>query len=302
MTTMTAATPKTLAGRPDNVLRLRDGRLLGYGEYGDRTGVPFVMFHGMPGSRLFAVLAHDTATQAGVRLIAPERPGYGLSDFKKKRTILDWTDDVAELADALGLGRFAVGGVSGGGPYVAACALRLSDRLTFAAIISGVGPFDAPEATEGMSRPNRVLFGAARRVPPVSRAILEVMSRVGKMNSTRLTEQMMKSAPEADRAILSDERIRDLMMDDAREAFRQGARGAAQEAGLYARPWGFRLEDIAMPVTLWQGEEDVNVPPSMGRYQAQAIPNCDARFFPGEAHMLIIPHMREMMDLAAAAP
>ncbi len=302
MTTTTMPTARTLAGRPDNVLRLRDGRLLGYAEYGDRTGTPLVLFHGLPGSRFTGALPHEAATERGVRVIAPDRPGYGLSDFKKKRTIADWTDDVVELADALGLGRFAVAGISGGGPYAAAAALRISDRLTFAAIISGVGPFEAAGATEGMSRMNRILFGAARRVPPVSRAILESMSFVGRSHPERAINQMLKSVPEADRAVLSDENIRQLLMDDFKEAFRQGARGAAHETGLYARPWGFRLEDIAMPVTLWQGEDDVNVPPSMGRYQAQAIPNCDARFFPGEGHLLIVTHMREMMELVAAAP
>ena len=146
-----------------------------------------------------------------MRVIAPDRPGYGLSDFKKKRTIADWTDDVVELADALGLGRFAVAGISGGGPYAAAAALRISDRLTFAAIISGVGPFEAAGATEGMSRMNRILFGAARRVPPVSRAILESMSFVGRSHPERAINQMLKSVPEADRAVLSDENIRQLL-------------------------------------------------------------------------------------------
>lgn len=300
MTTTTTPAPHVLASRPDNVLRLRDGRLLGYGEYGDRAGVPFVLFHGWPGSRLCGAGCHDAATQRGVRVIAPDRPGYGLSDFKEKRTIADWTDDVAELADALGLGRFAIAGISGGGPYAAACALRIPDRLTFAGIISGLGPFDAPAATEGMNPMIRMLYGAARRVPPVARALLEMMSYVGK--SEWALNQMLKNVREEDRAVLSDERARAFFMDDFKEAFRQGARGALQEAGLYTRPWGFRLQDIVMPVTLWQGTKDVNVPVSMGRHQAQAIPHCDARFFEGEGHLLGFAHMNELLDAVAAAP
>src|SRR5439155_16354079 len=107
--------------RPDNVIRLRDNRLLGYAEYGTSSGYPVIFFHGMPGSRLEGALGHEAAIGQNVRLVAPDRPGYGLSDFKRRRRMLDWADDVVELADALGIDRFAVAGISGGGPYVAAC-------------------------------------------------------------------------------------------------------------------------------------------------------------------------------------
>src|SRR5262245_24684441 len=104
--------------RPDNVIRLKDGRLLGYAEYGASSGAPVIFFHGMPGARVEGALAHEAAARANVRLIVPDRPGYGLSDFQPRRRIIDWQRDVAELADALSLERFGVGGISGGGPYV----------------------------------------------------------------------------------------------------------------------------------------------------------------------------------------
>jgi len=106
------------------VLRLNDGRLLGYAEFGDPGGTPVMFFHGFPGSRLEGALGHEAAERAAVRMICIDRPGMGLSTFQPGRRMLDWPADVAALADALGIGRFAVGGVSGGGPYAAVCALR----------------------------------------------------------------------------------------------------------------------------------------------------------------------------------
>jgi pimeloyl-ACP methyl ester carboxylesterase len=286
----------TLWPRPDNVVRLHDGRLLGYGEYGAATGYPVIFFHGMPGSRLEGKLAHESASRQNVRLIAPDRPGYGLSDFKPKRRILDWADDVLELADALGIDRFAIAGISGGGPYVAACAWRIPKRLTGAVIISGVGPFEAPGATEGMSRQNRALFGMARRVPPLARALLSVMGTIATRWPQRFIGQMKRAMPAPDRAVLERDGNADTFAEDMRESFRCGSRGAAWEAQLYARPWGFRLEDIAMEVHLWQGGEDVNVAPSMGRYQAQAIPNAKLSFYEHEGHLLGITHLDEIFS------
>ncbi len=98
-------------------------------------------------------------------MISIDRPGYGLSDFKPGRTFLDWPADVTELAAALGIDRFGVAGISGGGPYAAVCASAIPQRLTGTYIISGVGPFDTPGATDGMSRQNKILFWLGRRAP-----------------------------------------------------------------------------------------------------------------------------------------
>ena len=283
------------ASKPDNVVRLKDGRLLGYAESGDLAGKPLIFFHGMPGSRLMAKLGAEAAHKLGVRLIAPDRPGYGLSDFKPGRTFLDWPADVSELSGALGIDRFSVAGVSGGGPYAAVCALKMPERLEAAGIISGVGPFDAPDATAGMSRQNRLLFGAARRVPWLVNAPMWLMAQGTRRLGDRAIRFMMRAMPEPDRAVLARPEVMAAFMEDAKEAFRNGGRGAAWEAVMYARPWGFRLEEISMPVHLWQGEVDVNVPPTMGRYQAEAIPNCRASFYPNEGHLLLVDRMEEIL-------
>ena len=151
------------------------------------------------------------------------------------------------------------------------------------------------KATDGMSRQNRALFAMARRVPPLARASLSVMGMIATRWPQRAIEQMKRAMPPPDRAVLEQPGMADRFAEDVAEAFRCGSRGATWEAQLYARPWGFRLEDIAMEVHLWQGGEDVNVAPSMGRYQAQAIPNGKLTFYENEGHLVGITHLDEIL-------
>jgi pimeloyl-ACP methyl ester carboxylesterase len=175
------------------VLRLRDGRRLGYAEYGDRHGRPVVFFHGTPGSRKIAGVAHRVATARAVRVIAPDRPGFGLSDFQPARRLIDWPADVLDLADALGLERFAVAGVSGGGPYVAACARRLADRLTHAGIISGMGPVDDRALVAGLGAGYRAGLTLVRSAPVVARLLLALAARGVQHLPQRLFDRLMAS-------------------------------------------------------------------------------------------------------------
>jgi pimeloyl-ACP methyl ester carboxylesterase len=125
-----------------NNLSLSDGRKLGFAEFGEMQGKPVFYFHGFPGSRLEARLAEKISRDSHIRFIGIDRPGFGVSGFKPKRTLLDWPDDVIELADALGIDRFSTLGVSGGGPFAAACAHQIPDRLISVGIVCGMGPVD----------------------------------------------------------------------------------------------------------------------------------------------------------------
>jgi pimeloyl-ACP methyl ester carboxylesterase len=280
----------------DRYQRLPGGRRLAYREYGDAAGRPLFFFHGFPGSRVSGQVLDKPARERGIRVVAPDRPGMGRSTFQPGRTMLDWPNDVAALADGLGIGSFAVAGLSGGGPYAAACAWKLPERVTVAGIVSGVGPFDHEEATEGMSRQNRFLFGAAKRVPPVGAAAMAMMGFFARRFRGTLPEGMKRAMPPADRAILEDPEVVRLFGEDARAAFERGSKGASHELGVYTRPWGFPLTEIHVPVVLWQGTDDRNVPVAMGRYQAGQIPGCDARFIEGAGHLWVIPHAAEVLD------
>lgn len=264
-------------------VKLRDGRALGYAEYGAWEGKPVLYFHGFPGSRiewpLFDVA--DTASDISARIIAVDRPGSGLSDFKPGRALLDWPDDVVELADRLELDRFAVLGGSGGGPFAMACAFKIPGRLAAAGVVCGMGPPEAPGMKQGASW---ILPG---KLSPVRRLLLRLMA-VGLRNKPdKVLSQIKEIVSEPDRRLLDQPELANGCIDAYREAFRSGWGGVNQDAAIYARPWGFRLDEIAAEVHLWRGELDLNVPVSVGHYLAETILNCSATFFEDEGHFTL---------------
>lgn len=276
-------------------IRLRDGRRLAYTVGGDPAGRPVFVFHGLPGSRFQRHPDNTIAVTLGARLITPDRPGFGLSDFQAGRGLLDWPDDVHELADTLGFARFAVIGVSGGGPYAAACAYRMPSRLTRVAIVSGVIPCDRPDCAGGMFRRNRWLLYIARRAPWLLAPVLALLVLRARRNPTRYYARMLKQMPPCDRTILLRPAVRAVLMENLLEAIHAGAHGIRHELGLLARPWGFALEEIAVPVDLWYGALDRVAPPHMGRRLEQAIPRCRAHRLPQAGHFLIFDHWREIL-------
>lgn len=268
-------------------ITLHDGRRLGYAQWGDPAGHPLIYCHGWPSSRLEGRLAHRAGAAAAVRVISPDRPGIGLSDYRFRRTMTDWPDDVAELADALGLARFSVLGASGGAPYAAACAWKLRRRITGAGLIAGIGPIDAPGATVGMSRMNRWLLRIVGRLPLGPTVAMGLTAALA-----RRPERLLNYATVAavDRPYWNQ--MRKVLEPAIAEAFRRGGRGQARELRLLARPWGFRLEDIEAPVRLWHGERDPNAPVTMARHIAAVIPTCRATYYPDEGHLFFVGEQR----------
>jgi pimeloyl-ACP methyl ester carboxylesterase len=274
--------------RADSQIELADGRRLGYSEFGAPTGTPVLFCHGWPGSRLEAQIFDSTAAQLGIRLIAPDRPGAGLSDEQPGRALADWASDAAALADALGLERFAVLGISGGGPHALACAHSLPQRVTCAIVAAGIGPLDAPGADEDLDLTARLGFALARRVPRLAEWIISQTFALACRDAYAYVDRMAASVPAQDRAALAQPAVRDALACSLSEAFLQGCRNAAQELALFSQPWGFALEQVCVPVHLFHGEADVSVPVSMGRRQAVRLPRCAPRFYPTEAHFSLL--------------
>ncbi len=278
--------------------RLRDGRALGYAEFGAPAGKPLFYFHGFPGSRLEAELAHGAALKLDLRLIAVDRPGYGTSDFKPDRTILDWPDDLVELADLFGFDRFIVVGASGGGPYAAACALKIPERLGAVGIVCGLGPVDLPGIADGMFRRNRIGLRLCRKAPRLGTLIFVLGARLMRRYPRWFVSRMAKRLPEPDRSVLRRPDIELIFVNTIREAFRSHPRGPARDLALFTAPWDFDLERITVPVDLWQGDRDAVVPPAMAKHQAGKIPCSTLSCLPGEGHFsLIVDHATEILDV-----
>jgi pimeloyl-ACP methyl ester carboxylesterase len=282
-------------------IRLNDGRLLAYAESGSPQGKPLIFFHGTPGSRLFHHPDESIALSLGARIISPDRPGFGLSDFKPGRTLLDWPDDVVQLADALNLDKFAVAGHSGGGPYVAACALKIPHRLTRAALISSMAPLSAPEATKGMMWRNRLLFTLARDSRMLNKFSWWLISLAYNENPDRFFTFEATLASHSEAKMITRADVKPLLIQDYAEAVRAGDSGIRWEMVMLANPWGFRLQDIAMEIHLWHGEQDARTPIAMGRYLANTIPNCHTTFLAAEGHDVIFLHWKEILSTLITA-
>jgi pimeloyl-ACP methyl ester carboxylesterase len=200
------------------------------------------------------------------------------------------------LADHLGMNRFAVIGVSGGGPHSAVCARLLPDRVSAAGIISGLGPLSTPGAEQHMKPANRAMFRLARTLPTLLYALSYVQVGAGRRWPERTFRVLERQFPMPDIEVLRRPEVRETMfIDDLRQAPPTAARAAAQEFALFAADWGFRLENIAVPVHLWHGDLDRNVPISHGRAQAERIPGATFHECPGEAHLLIVDHFEEIL-------
>jgi pimeloyl-ACP methyl ester carboxylesterase len=286
--------------RTHQVLALNDGRQLGYAEYGDPAGMPLFYFHGFPGSRLEAAHLDRPARAAGFRVIAVDRPGTGLSDFQAGRRMGRMPEDIRDLANALGIGRFFVLGYSGGGPYALVCARRLPGRVIAAASVSGLGPADEPDALDGMGKANLWLFEAAQRAPTIAGFGMRWMGFGMRFTPDKVYDRLIEVAPATDRAILERPEIRTVMLDELREAFDRGSRGMRHELWLLSRPWGFSLDRIRVPVFVWQGLEDAVVPAAMGRHLARTIPGCTATFLPSAGHFWIFTHAPEVLAQLAS--
>jgi pimeloyl-ACP methyl ester carboxylesterase len=219
----------------------------------------------------------------------------GGSDYQPSRTFSDWPADVTVLADALGLDRFALMGNSGGGPYVAACAAKIPERLSSAVIVSGGWRMDWPEARRGLPFPNRLTLALARRAPPVLRLLLGLMGGVAQGEREKELAQLKKRVPPEDYAAFAEPGRLEGFGQTMREALRQGAKGAAWDLGLYVRDFGFGLDEVRMPLTLFHGERDTNAPIAMVRRAMAQLPTARLVTFENEAHLsTLCNHMPEI--------
>ena len=277
-------------------VKLSDGRSLSFARFGDPSGKPVFYFHGFPGSRFEAQSNHEAFLNAGIQILALDRPGIGHSTRKNKRKLLDWPDDVVEVAKILNLEKFSILGVSGGGPYALACARAIPGYLDKVTVACGLGPLDAPNATSGMMLSNRVLFRYGRFFPPLLRLVVFIMVRQLYSKPANGLKKFIEGLPEPDRLVLSKTDSQGFVLASAVEGVRQGSGPLLDEIGIYSKFWGFKLEDLRVPVSLFQGEVDIDVPASMARYQASLIPNCEINLYPDDGHFsLLVNHIDEII-------
>jgi pimeloyl-ACP methyl ester carboxylesterase len=280
--------PTQIATRFEQTMELADGRQLGYADVGATDGLPLLMFHGTPSSRLDAVWLDDAAQRSGWRLVSFDRPGHGLSSPCRGGTLVDQVDDVEALADALELEQFAVLGYSGGAPHALAAAAALDGRVSVVGLVSGWGPPDRPGAYEGVVFSERASDALARHAPGVTKVLFGALAlslRLAPVTMGRLMAARLEGGTDSGLLTAGPE-----SMANVREAFRSGPAGAARDLHLIVSPWGFDPADVTAPVHLWHGDRDSEIPLHHARHLADVVPNGRLEVIEGGDHLALYHH------------
>ena len=276
---------------------MRDGRVLEVHEEGDPAGLPVIVHHGTPMAGIAYEPHVELAREQGIRLIGYDRPGYGPSTRAPGRRVVGCVPDVTEIADELGLERFATWGVSGGGPHALACAACCDERLVATASLAAVAPYDAGglEWLEGMGEDNHVEFGKVLEGEAALRSYCE--AAVGERNEPEeLAEAIASLLGPEDRAVLTG-RFAEYMIECERHGMASGVDGWVDDDLAFAEPWGFDVSEIATPVLLLHGEDDRFVPVSHGHWLAERIPGVEARIDAADGHLTLLERrMREVNE------
>ena len=290
--------PEPNSERAAQVLSLPDGSRVGIADYGAPDGAPVLALHGAPASRLMFSVADVAACAANFRIIAPDRPGYGLTDVDRNPTLDRRAEWLEKVADALGLDRFAILAISGGGPYATALASRLGNRVTALALVSPMGPIADVMATTPANRPavpflqRRFFLHLPRRwiFPPLAR----LAARIFMASPRGFVGGFPRLIGDPDAHILRKPHIREAMLAMTREALRDGAEGGIADLRIYGAPWNIDIARITAPAMLWQGTADRIVPVAAALHLARLIPGCRLMRLEGAGHFWVFDHMTEV--------
>ena len=277
--------------RLEGTARLSDGRKMSFAEYGDPLGRPVLWLHGTPGGRRqIPQEARVAAEEFGLRLIAVDRPGVGRSTPHLYEAVADFAADLDFVADVLGIGDFAMIGLSGGGPYLLAAAHALAPRVKAAAVLGGVAPSIGDDAA-----PGGVVALTARFQSLLTRFRVPLAITVGTLVSALRplgTPALMGYAllqPEGDRRVLNRPEVRAMFLDDIFRGSANGLRAPVYDIVLFGREWGFSVRDVKIPIRWWHGDADHIIPFRHGEHMVSLLPEAELFVLPGESHLGSLP-------------
>ena len=264
-----------------------EDRQISFAEFGNPQGRAVFWLHGTPGARRqIPTEARTFAARKNIRLIGIDRPGIGSSTPHQYENVLGFTDDLRTIADTLGINRFAVIGLSGGGPYTLATAAAMPDRVVMAAVLGGVAPLIGED---GISSGLMELAKIVRPVievadTPIRWVAGTVIKLIGPFGSPAL-DLYARISPDGDRNLLSRPEFKAMFLDDLLNGSRKQLAAPFADIVVFARDWGFRLEDIKVPVRWWHGDADHIVPYAHGEHAVARIADAEMYTLPGESHL-----------------
>jgi len=274
-------------------LTLPDGRTLEYLVEGLASAIPLVLHHGTPSGTVRYAPLVDAVLAGGFRFVQASRPGYATSTPHPGRRVADAAADTAALMDALEAPAFVAVGWSGGGPHALACAALLPERCRAVATIAGVAPYDGKglDWLAGMGEENVQEFGAAVAGPEALDAFLiPAAAGMGEVTAADLVEAFGDLISEVDKAALAGG-LDDYLAASFRASVAGGIAGWRDDDLAFVVDWGFRLEDIRVPLSLWQGDQDRMVPYAHGGWLAEHLPTAEPHLVPGEGHLSLLSNI-----------
>ncbi|MBA2287980.1 MAG: alpha/beta hydrolase [Ktedonobacteraceae bacterium] len=286
-------------------VKVRDGRIIAISEFGEPAGKPCLYFHGTGSSRLEARAYDSAAKKHGVRFIGLDRPGVGHSDPCPSRQLLDWADDVTDVAEALGIQRFAVAGMSGGGPHALACASRYPERVLMALVINTAMPANDPELMRSLNGQTRLLVALAGRAPWLLRSvILPLVSKSSspdRLRQPRQRQALLRRMPTVDRELFSEPENFEAFIATMKEGGRQGPQGAFQDwVMIFARQgWGFDPLATSVPLEIFVGNEDASR--LFDTRLSTAVPQAHIHWFPGGHYAFLAEPLLDKICATIAA-
>jgi pimeloyl-ACP methyl ester carboxylesterase len=283
----------------ETFVRLHDGAVVAFEEYGDPNGVPVIFCHGWPSSRIMARLTDEPARDLRIRIISPDRPGICGSTLHRDRKLTDWPGVVERITEHLGVREFRMLAISGGAPYAYATAVAMPQRVRSIAIVGGAPPMAELVNAEGLLPLYRRMLTLYRTRPRLLRRLFylvrPVLSLRPPVRFRPLLLKMLMLRP-CDAESLRDGEAFEAIFESQRRAWRGSAEGVMADAEIYAQPWGFAIEDVRVPVRLWHGKEDRAFSVHLAQEVAKRLPNCVARFVDNAGHYsLPIGHIREIL-------
>jgi pimeloyl-ACP methyl ester carboxylesterase len=290
------SSPSLWAGGRER-FELPDGRRMSYSLYGAGAG-PWVVVLDGPGSRGLAAGAAPAAAELGIRLLAPDRPGFGETDVPPDAGIAEWPRDCAALLGRLGIERFGVLSQSGGTPYALSIAAAMPERVTAVAMLGAIAPTDDPASVAELGGQVRGGIKLARRAPWLLRLALRPMARGARKDPEKLARKVAKNLPPGDAAVVADPRLWEIHVRASEEILRRPD-AIAREIGLLAAPWGFDVAGVEVPAALWSGECDEVHPTSQSERLAAELGDAPVHVVPEAANFGLLPRYPDALRFAA---
>jgi pimeloyl-ACP methyl ester carboxylesterase len=284
------------------VVTTTPGRDVGIYEYGDPDGQPVIALHGTPASGAGFAWADGAALEHNVYLVAPDRPAIGYSTRVPLSCAADYASELTATADALGLDTFSILGYSGGAPYALATAHAAPQRVQAVAVVAGAGQVGEWATAHDFAPSDRRMTWLAQHHRALARAALTVANGTARFAPRIAVRSASAELSPRDREVMANFSSPQAALALFTQAFLRTADGVIDDYIITARPWGFPVEDVHVPVQIWHGTDDPLVPLAHGQALAARLPDARVRTWPGEGHLAIIPHISEVLgELARGA-